>query len=715
MIYDGDGRKKYKSIKAKGGAALQEEEKPNREPVPQEDGCYVFVNKKVQASNNDTTTWATKQARFNRIRMRMKKTKTFPFVGSSNLRMPTAETKIKKLKSSLINVIFGIRPVVQVVPSPQGSFESAQKIEKFLDHLIMDKMEFKLKGIIAVDQTLETGFYLLKPYWRLDVGTKTMEYSEDDVSLEEIMMLADGSTMGLQEMVGWLVERFDVDMTEKVASENTEELIRVAMDIMAGKKKSEFKVQEVYYDSPDVALVQPDKCFVPTNAGFDPQSADWICHEYELSMEQLKSCAKYKGWDIEGVSSINGFVNYDTRNMTGTQLDMKEGIDRLNGNTNGVRIWEWYGYYDINGDGKKEKVCITLAPDFKKTLRKIELPFDNGKWPFVKLFYELTTDRWYSHRGVVEIAEDLIKEIDVQHNMKIDAQTTRNAPMMLYRAGMVNPNLIQNTPNQAIPVRGGQPLNDTVTILNANNPNVEYSYKDEQMILESKIEELTGQVDYSLQSMINKRQPRTLGEVEYQNQAAQNVFNLDSDMFRGQFAQLFGFIWDLWCQYGNDQEEFMYFGQNGWEPIRLSKEEIQGKYSFTVRGNDQNTNPQNKLMKANQIIMTITNPVLVQNGVITPPQMIAGLKRFFQTLDVEGYEEFVNLQWQPPAPPPPGATIKPKFEDLPQGEQIQVVQSLGIQPDLEGRQLDKQVELQDKAAEIFKDYASAEGKGVSRE
>ncbi len=53
-------------------------------------------------------------------------------------------------------------------------------------------------------------------------------------------------------------------------------------------------------------------------------------------------------------------------------------------------------------------------------MRIIGLPFDNGKWPFVKFYYELTTDTSFAHRGVVEIAEDLIKEVDIQHNMKID-------------------------------------------------------------------------------------------------------------------------------------------------------------------------------------------------------------------------------------------------------------------------------------------------------
>ncbi|MCK7529172.1 MAG: hypothetical protein MZV64_72285 [Ignavibacteriales bacterium] len=121
------------------------------------------------------------------------------------------------------------------------------------------------------------------------------------------------------------------------------------------------------------------------------------------------------------------------------------------------------------------------------------------------------------------------------------------------------------------------PIQDTLAILNNNNPNTEFSYEKEQMILETKVEELTGRIDFTLQSMINKRQPRTFGtEVNLQSQNMQNVFSLDANMHIESFTELFNFIWDLWCQYGSDEQEFMYFGKQGWEKIKLSREEIRG-------------------------------------------------------------------------------------------------------------------------------------------
>jgi hypothetical protein len=570
-------------------------------------------------------------------------------------------------------------------------------------------MGFKEKAILIVDQTLERGFFLAKPYWRYEANFREEEFRVEDISIEEAFFLFDGNT-GVDEVVQFLVEKYSVDMKQKVREDNLAALEKAAVDILSAKMVVKFRVEDILYDAPDIALVEPEKVYVPSVSGISPQSAQWICHEYELSFDELNRCAEYKGWDIDGVKEIQSYVDYDVRALSGQQLDLREGIDRLNSPNSMVRIWEFYGWMDLNGDGKKEKVCVTSAPDFHKVMRKVGLPFDNGKWPFVKFFYEATTDRWFSHRGVVEIAEDLIKEIDIQHNMKIDYQSVNISPTKMYRAGMVNPNLLTGAPNQVVPVRGSSPLNDTIATINNHNPNVEFSYEREQQILETKIEELIGQIDYTLQSMINKRQPRTLGEVEMQQQSANTVFSLDADMFRMKFAELYEMVWDLWCQYGDDETEFMYFGEMGAEAIKLNKEEIQGKYKFQIRGNDQNTNPNVKLSKAQQVITAVTNPVLLQMGIVQREQLIAGLRRFFMTLDIDGWEQFINMQPPPPPQNPPSAAIiKPKFEELTDMEQAQVIASAGVQPDAQGRMMRKQQEMQEHTVDIVSKLGEGNG------
>jgi len=676
---------------------------------PTKDTLVESIKSLVDEAVNLTTQWESNQAKFSRMRYRIKKDKTFPFVGCANLRMPTIETNIRKVKAAIVNVIHGIRPVVQVVPSPSGNWESALKIEKFLDHLIMDKIKVKPKSVIGIDQACEKGFYLFKPYWKTDIITRIEKLSIDDLSMEEAMFIFDVNTPP-EAIKQAIAQKYDVDMSPLVAKDNEASLDKIIVALQKGDKNIDVEFQDVICNYPDIALCEPERVYVPTDSGYHPDSCSWIIHEFDLPVETLRVNAKVKGWDIGDIAdkavelkskqiSIN--VGSSRDKDIDSDKDDREGIDVLE-KTGKVRIWEYYGWYDINGDGADEKCVITLAPDFDKVIRKIALPFYSGKFPFVKIFYELTDDRWFSHRGIPEIIEDIVKEIDMQHNMKLDSQTMRNAPMYIFRAGMINKNAMQFAWGQGIAAQGMQPLTDLIAPLNNNNPNVEFSYKDEQMLLETKVQELLGQPDYTLQSMINRRQPRTLGEVQMQSQGMQNMFTLDADLFRMSFEELFNWIWDLWCQYGDEEYTFAYFGKNGYEPIRMTKEETQGKYKITIRGNDQNTNPQLRLQKTQMIIQMQSNPVALQTGVVSPINLANGYKLALQEMDIPNWEELVmppemiaqQMQAQQQQPQAQDIRIKPK--DLTDAEVAQILQSKGIRPDVQGRALKSEAIVQEK-------------------
>jgi len=675
----------------------------------QKDTLVSSIKQLVDEAINLTGKWESNAAKWSRMRYRIKKEKNFPFVGCANIRMPTIETNIRKVKASLVNNVLGIRPVVQVVPEPTGNMDIALKIEKFIDHLIMDVMNLKPKVVISIDQALEKGFHILKPYWKTDIITRIEKLSVDSLSMQEAMFIFDPN-VPTEVLKKAIAQKYDVDMCPLVAKENDASLDNIISSIQSGKKQIDVEFQDVIYNFPDVALCEAERIYVPTDSGYHPQSCSWIIHEFNISLEQLRVNAKVKNWNIGDIADLAAELkSKQVTTQVGTSRDreidsdkdIREGIEVLE-KTGKVRIWEFYGWYDLNNDGVDEKCVITIAPDFDKVLRKIALPFYSGKYPFVKTFYELTDDRWFSHRGIPEIIEDIVKEIDMQHNQKLDSQTMRNAPMYIYRAGMINKNTMQFAWGQGVPAQGMQPLNDLIAPINNNNPNVEFSYKDEQMLLESKIGELVGQVDYTLQSMINRRQPRTLGEVNMQSQSMQNVSSLDSDLMRNSFEELFNWIWDLWCQYGDDQYEFNYFGRNGEERIRLTKEETQGKYKISVRGNDQNTNPQVRLQKTQMVLQMNLNPIALQNGVVSPINIANAYKLAYQEMDIQNWQELVMppelvaQQMQQAKMQPPPDDIKLKGEDMTDAEVAQLLKKRGIQPDVQGRALKSEAKIQDK-------------------
>lgn len=656
------------------------------------DALVKTITERADDAMTLTTVWEQDNLKWHRMRMRIKKAKNKPFPGCANLRMPTIETKIRKLKAALVNVIFGIRPVVQVIPNPGGNFNSAIKIEKFLDHLIMDIVKLKSKAIIAIDQMLEKGFYLMKPYWKTQITTRIEEFDVGTLPLQEAVWLFDPERKP-EELIPIIQKRFDVDMSDMVTKDNQEELTRISEELISGKEKIKAEFKDVICNYPDISLAEPERVYVPGDSGYSPQDCEWLIHEFFLPLETVKANGELKKWNLEDIEDLETALATKDKDID-TLKETREGIE-IHDRTGKVKIWECYCWHDINNDGENERCIITIAPDFDIVLRKITLPFYSGKIPLVKMFYELTDDRWFSHRGIPELIEDIVKEIDIQHCQKIDHQTICNSPMFVHRANMVNKNTLQFVFGQSLPVHGMQPLDDIIRPLNRNNPNIEFSYEREQMMLETKVEELIGQVDFTLQSMINKRQPRTLGEVQLQNQNMQQVFSLDADMLRTAFEDLFNWVWELWCQYGDDTYEFAYFGKDGWEPIRLTKEEVQGHYKITVRGNDQNTNPQTRLQKAQAIMAGLQNQLAIQMGVITPMNVANAYKRFYQELDIPNWEELISMP-QPPQPPPPGSDIKVMFQELEDGEKAQILKNRGIQPDIQSRSLKSDAMIKEK-------------------
>ena len=642
-------------------------------------------------------TWALRRAKWYRMRQRVKKAKTKPFIGCSNVRMPTLDIQIKKLKASLINAVFGVRPLISAKPAPSGSIDKAKKIEKLVDHILVDLMGIKRKAIVATDRELEGGFFILKPYWETEIIIKSTEFKVADIADEELEILYDPDTPR-QVIEEYIVRFLEPDLSKKVRKENIAAITKGIDLILGGEEVVEFKLKDVIKDQPNVALIDPEHCFVPASTGYDPQSAEYIIHEFYLRPDQIEARVANNDWSSSAASKVNVSAEL-VRTNTEISQDTREGIDRYQ-NYNLVKIWECH-YRDA---GKR---IVTLAPEFDVVFRNIALPFYSNKFPFVKLYYELTSDSWYAHRGIPELEEDIVKEIDTQHMQRIDSQTMRNSPMFLYRAGQMKGKSKQFAFGRGIPVSGMQDLKDIVAPFNATNTNAEYSYKDEQQVLEGKAAELTGIQDFNLQSQINKRQPRTGEEVQQHSMSAQLTFSLDADMHRECWGELFNWVWELWVQYGPDEYEFNYFGQDAVQPqqqegqpakqqepetVKITKEDVQNKYTITVRANDNNTNPREKQEKARYILQDTY--MAVQSGFAGPQNVLAARKRAMQEMGIDNWEEFILFE--PKKPTPPVQPIIVQMEDLTNQERAQVLMNIGINPDMQGRQKQSSSESKDR-------------------
>jgi hypothetical protein len=203
-------------------------------------------------------------------------------------------------------------------------------------------------------------------------------------------------------------------------------------------------------------------------------------------------------------------------------------------------------------------------------------------------------------------------------------------------------------------------------------------------------------MDYSVQSMINKRQPRTLGEVQMQSQAANMVFSLDAAMYADSLTEIFTQMLELCQQYMPERVYTLVVGTEGVQPLKISRDEIQGKYSVFCRGNDVNSNPQLRAQKSFARVQVLLNPTVMQMGVVTPMNAFNVLKHYLQSDGELAWQEMITPpQPQPPAPP----DIKIGMQDLEDGEQAQVLTRIGIKPDMQGRALKSAAMIQEKESE----------------
>jgi len=103
----------------------------------------------------------------------------------------------------------------------------------------------------------------------------------------------------------------------------------------------------------------------------------------------------------------------------------------------------------------------------------------------------------------------------------------------------------------------------------------------------------------------------------------------------------------------------------------------------------------------------MVNPLVLQTGIVNPVNLYNGFKRFYQELDVPNWEELITdpkmamqqmaQQQQAQVAQKNLDNIKTKFSDLAPAEQAQVLIKMGVKPDVVGRLLGKEQDLNKEA------------------
>ena len=178
------------------------------------------------------------------------------------------------------------------------------------------------------------------------------------------------------------------------------------------------KVQEekIIKNEPTVSMVNPANMYIDPSCEGDYRKAGFMIVSFETSKAELKKDKRFKNLDRVNWSGNTILSTPDHETSTPNDFNYNDNLRKK------VVAYEYWGNYDINGDGKLVPIVATWVGD--TMIRMEKNPFPDQKPPFVFANY-LPVKRSVMGEPDAEILED---------NQKIAGAVTRGMIDLLGRS-----------------------------------------------------------------------------------------------------------------------------------------------------------------------------------------------------------------------------------------------------------------------------------------
>lgn len=563
--------------------------------------------------------WKEQVDKLQKLRFGVRAKKTHPWPGCANYSIPVIDSDINRIKPMYINSVFGVSPIVKYEPYGAEDVEAGHKRELLMDWRLRTKVK-PFKAInIAVDQILGAqGQTVFRIIWKYKTRkyTQFLDIADFPVEVQEAIY---DIRMTDDLLAKIIIEEFKIN---DALDENIEEVKKTVEKFRAGEAEIEMSLLEKEDDQPElIACDVKDDLVVPWGTK-DIQDARFIDYQFLLSKNDILIAMRDEKYNKFDESEIDAWITKDAK------VDESSLVDEM------ILVHETCCWYDIDGDGIDER-CIATWPDSDATsvLRFIEVPYAHGKFPYVQVKREIIEDWFYSTRGVAHLIEDFQNGISTSINQAIDNGTITNTPVILGRKGILsNPRNRRYVPGEYIETNGPTTDYEMRTVGNASQG---FLFQQAQY-LKSWVDNRLGQMTSGLGSMtdmpgMGERGKKTKAEVDTLMALQGQAQSLDLIVFQQQMVEVYEQIDALYNQYGDDEEEILITNQ---QPIKISREEIQGKFNLTPNGRVDNNTPAVRLQKAMYAFQ-----IGAQNPLVKQDEL---LREIFKDIDPRYSDRFIK-------------------------------------------------------------------------
>lgn len=586
-------------------------------------------------ADQDRAAWLDRQKQLSKLRYGLRpRTKNFPFKGASNLSIPFMDAVIRKYKPLKMRLLVEPDPIVEFVGDNAKAVEAERDAEEAYNWLWKTHMDALEPMAFLLDYEAHRGFGFAQVAWEYRTELECRSVNVASVFPEGIPGVQVNPETGeqegepdLQAITLKLVEQYEIPMD----SPRSQKSVRQAAErVASGQAFIKVAFRKVIRDRPQVIDRDPVQIIMPARST-SVKDAEWIIVQHVVSIrtvEQMEAdnffpkgaVAKIKSELQRSEGLVAGRGAENATHFTMSLQAEKEIEDRRSQiwgteDEGNILLWQIYHWADIDSDGLADRVETWVHPrsNRKMVTRPYLMPFH--QWPFVKFDFEKTSRRWHSPRGISAMTEGLQREINAQHNARIDSMTLRNAPT--YQIAAVAGFKARNfrvVPGTVVQTPPGARLEPIVQDRSAFPEQV-----SEEQQLRAIGENYVGTFDAALTNPLQVQKARTATEIQAATQFASSTANFDTMLFQLSMRDLHEMVWKLWLDMG-PEEVFIKVLGDGATPVGklIKKADIDRSFSLIPTGTIANTNRALELAHAREAIQLYLND---QSGFINPLEL----------------------------------------------------------------------------------------------
>jgi hypothetical protein len=368
--------------------------------------------------------WAGKSSDFKKHSSLTSTGEVFPWDKASDQEVRLADELIGCRVAMCMNAIR--RAHIVATPTESNDVARAAVISNFLRWLINSRMdEFYTQCELSLNHLFGQGLAISYVYWDSHDLKQQQAIKMDEIAAampDMAQIIADGS-MDAQ-LVELLKENFNVSKSKGKAM-----LRELRKD-----GETTVPITRQVINQPRIKALTPDEDVFFPSWTIDPQQAPYCFHVMKMTPEQLKAKVASEKWDEDFVEAC---INSNARGAddTGNEWRLRDDMDTADTDDQTIDIIYCYQRL-LDEDDVPGIYCSVICSAVPELFAKHKLlDYGSGKYPFVISKLEETSKRMYSSRSYPELCESLQQVLKVETDALIDRTSLATLPPLEHPLG----------------------------------------------------------------------------------------------------------------------------------------------------------------------------------------------------------------------------------------------------------------------------------------